>query len=48
VYIDINEVKAPNSKGSGKEEGESSPRSPHSPDLATSNFHLFRPLKDAF
>jgi len=46
MYTDINEVKATNSKGSAKEEGESSPCSPHSTDLATSNFHLLKPLKD--
>jgi hypothetical protein len=43
----IKEVKVTNSKGSVKEEGDSSSHSPHSPDLTTSNFYLFRPLKDA-
>ena len=47
MCTDIKEVKATNSKDSGKEVSESNPCSPHSPDLATCNFHLFRALKDA-
>ena len=47
MCVNIKEVKTTKSKGSAKQEDESSPRPPYSPDLTTSDFYLYGPLKDA-
>jgi len=47
ICADIKEVKTMTLKGSVKHEDESSAHPPYSPDLEPSEFHLFRPLKDA-
>lgn len=47
ICADTKYTKTTNSKFSTKQEVESSPHPPFSPDLASSFFHLFGPLKDA-
>ena len=47
MCADIKEVKTTNSKGSAKQEEESSTRPAYSLDLAPSDFHLLGPPKDA-
>jgi hypothetical protein len=47
VCADIKEVKTTDSKGSAKQEFESSPYPTYSSELAPSDFHLFYPLEDA-
>jgi hypothetical protein len=47
MCADIKEVKTTNSKGSAKQEDESSTRPAYSLDLAPTDFHLLGPSKDA-
>jgi hypothetical protein len=48
MCADMKEVNTMNLKGSAKQEDESSPHPPYSPDLAPSDLHLFSTLKVAF
>jgi len=47
ICADIKAVTTTNLKGSAKEEDESSPHLPDSPDLASYDCHIFGPLKNA-